>query len=104
MGQRRYTKFRTLPALVINLTVLALDGRFGAEFFQHVIHAGQCQLGVLCLLLFAVGVEAFAEVGESGFVFWLVVEVGEGKLIKAIGMIVIQIITHTHSDANFFCP
>ena len=40
----------------------------GLQFFQHVVHAGQCEVGVLRLLAFTVGVELFGEVADAGFV------------------------------------
>lgn len=54
----------------------------GAQFFQHVVDIGQRQLGVLCLLAFAVGVETFGVVADCGLLFGA--GVGEGEGFEAI--------------------
>ena len=55
--------------------------RFAAlQFFQHVVHAGQRQLGMGGLLALAVGVELFGEGGDAGLLFGA--GGGEGESLK----------------------
>ena len=62
----------------------------GTQLFQHVVYAGQGQLGVLGLLAFAVGVEAFGQVADLCLLLWRGFWEGEG--FKAAGVVVAGII------------
>ena len=71
-------------------TILGAEGCAAAEFFQHVVHAGECKLGVFGLLTLAVGVQLLGEIANvSGL---LGVGVGEGIGFKAAGFDVNRII------------
>ena len=57
---------------------LAVSGRAGAQFFQHVIHPGQGQFGMSGLLALAVGVELFGQIADGGLLLGRGVGEGEG--------------------------
>ena len=51
-------------ALLVDRLFFFVSGFGGAEFFQHVIHAGHRELGVLRLLAFAMGALRMNESGQ----------------------------------------
>ena len=58
----------------------------GAEFFQHVVHAGHRELGMQVLLAFAMGVELFAEFADAGYLGFS--GIGERKRFKTFSFCV----------------
>lgn len=46
-------------------TILGAEGCAAAEFFQHVVHAGECKLGVFGLLTLAMNVQLLGEVADA---------------------------------------
>ena len=52
-------------ALVVDGFVLGVQGFDGTDFLEHVVNAGEREVGVLLLLAFAVRVEAFAEIADA---------------------------------------
>ena len=77
-------------ALLVDLLFFPVEWFAGAEFFQHVVHAGHRELGVLRLLALAMGVELFAEFADAGFLGFG--GIGEGKCFEAAGFVVTRAI------------
>jgi hypothetical protein len=74
-------------ALVVDLLVLGGEGFSGAEFFEHVVDAGEREAGIQLLLALAVRVQTLAEIADAlleGAFF----QRGEGEGIEADGFVV----------------
>ena len=92
---------------VVIVAVFVGEGFACAEFFEQVIHAGDGDVGMGGLDLFAVGVEAFAEVADvlllGGSGIW------EGKRVKRPLVLISGIVSNSTattcskrpSDMNF---
>jgi hypothetical protein len=73
-------------ALLVDGFFLGAERFAAAQFFEHVVHAGQRQRGVGFLLALAVGVELFGEVADAGGL--LFGGGGEGEGLEAAGFVV----------------
>ncbi len=54
------------PAAILDVLVLRIERRLAADLLQHIVEAGQGQVGMLGLDGLAGGVEFLAEVAEGG--------------------------------------
>ena len=80
------------PAAFLNVLILGVQRRPGADFLQNIIEAGQGQVRMFGLDLLAGCVEFLAEVAESGADG--VGRVGERESAEALRMIVVEVVTH----------
>ena len=84
--------------LFVNHFFLGAQRLAALQLFEHVVHAGQRQPGVLRLLALAVRVELLGEVADAG----LLLRLGgrKGKVVKARPILIARIIANAHSAAS----
>ena len=85
-------------ALLVERAFLGRQRVAGAQLFEHVVHAGEGQLGVLGLLALAVGVELLGEIADAGGLRGG--GVGEGEFLKAVRVVIGRVVAYTQPPAN----
>ena len=82
-------------ALLVNDLVLGAQGLAGAQFFEHVVHAGQRQPRMRRLLALAVRVELLGELADAGLLRGG--GVGEGEGLEAARLVVARVVADAES-------
>ena len=76
-------------ALFVDHALLGGEGFAAAEFVQHVVHAGQSEVGMGGLLAFAVGVELFSD--SADYDRLLITQWCERERLKAASLVVANV-------------
>ena len=79
-------------AVLVDHFLFGGECRAGLQFLQHVIHAGQREIGVLRLLALAMRVELFGEIADAGF--QRRINVGKWKRLEASSLVVARVIAN----------
>src|SRR5690606_22623760 len=102
LGHRRVDLLVELPQhrdkpLLVNLAVLVVERRAGAQLLQHVVHLRQRQPRMRRLPLLAESIQPLAELADAraqGF-GWI----GEGEGVEAAGLVVAWIVTDAEATS-----
>ena len=86
-------------ALVVDLLVLGGEGFASAEFFEHVVDAGEGEAGMQLLLALAVRVQTLAEIADA-LLERSFFERGEWEGFEAAGVVISWIVTNAEATTG----